>query len=242
SQLEIVVDLAIEDDPHRPVFVGHRLMTGTEVDDGQTPHRHPESSRAADVGPLVVWPAVPNHRRHPSEKRPVRRLTIQPEFSCYTAHGALSGWIAWHSSRYNRSNSLTILSTVNSRSTFRRPSSPRRSTRDGSSRSRTTRSAIASGSPAATRKPVTPSSMTSGVPPTAVATTGTPRAIDSRTALGSPSLSLELSTETRSLLTAVLRASPPRLPRKSTRSAIPTVWTSSRIRPSSGPDPIRCKR
>ena len=38
----------------------------------------------------------------------------------------------------------------------------------------TMRSAIAAASPAGTRYPLTPSSITSGVPPTAVATTGTP--------------------------------------------------------------------
>src|SRR5207247_1217783 len=32
-QIRMVVDLAVEDDPHRAVFVVHRLLTGADVDD-----------------------------------------------------------------------------------------------------------------------------------------------------------------------------------------------------------------
>ena len=36
SQLTVVVDFAVEDDPHRFVFVGERLMAGAQVDDRET--------------------------------------------------------------------------------------------------------------------------------------------------------------------------------------------------------------
>src|SRR5262249_38046751 len=37
-QLAEVVDLAVEDDPDRPILVVNRLMPGRQVDDAQTPH------------------------------------------------------------------------------------------------------------------------------------------------------------------------------------------------------------
>src|SRR5690606_32817563 len=49
-QIAMVVDLTVEDDPDRPVFVGHRLPAAGQVDDGQTP--------MAERDPLVVVEAV----------------------------------------------------------------------------------------------------------------------------------------------------------------------------------------
>ena len=36
AQLAMVVDLAVEDDPDRAVFVGHRLVAAGAIDDRQT--------------------------------------------------------------------------------------------------------------------------------------------------------------------------------------------------------------
>ena len=43
AQLAVVVDLAVEDDPHRAVLVGHRLITAGAIDDRETTmtERHP---------------------------------------------------------------------------------------------------------------------------------------------------------------------------------------------------------
>src|SRR6266446_6248353 len=41
AQDEIVVDLAVEDGPDRPVLVAHRLVAGMQVDDGEAPVAEP---------------------------------------------------------------------------------------------------------------------------------------------------------------------------------------------------------
>ena len=52
-----VVQLAVEDDAARPVFVPNRLLPARKVDDAQPPH--PEEDRAAAPHPALVRPAVP---------------------------------------------------------------------------------------------------------------------------------------------------------------------------------------
>src|SRR5205809_550913 len=76
-----------------------------------------------------------------------------------------------------------------------RPAWPSRQARSRSSSTRPMARARAAGSRGATSRPVAPSSTASGMPPTRVATTGTPAAMDSSAVLGMPSLS-EGSTET----------------------------------------------
>ena len=71
-------------------------------------------------------------------------------------------------------------SQLNSASTRRRPAAPKRAARSGSPQSALTAAASASGSPGGTRTPVSPSTTTSGMPPTRLATTAVPQAIASR--------------------------------------------------------------
>jgi hypothetical protein len=67
AQLAVVVDLAVEDDPDRPVFVVDRLMAGRQIDDAEPPH--------ADAGPLfnqetlVVRAAMPDGVAHRVDER-----------------------------------------------------------------------------------------------------------------------------------------------------------------------------
>src|SRR5437868_1156062 len=67
AELEIVVDLAVEHELQRPVFIRHRLMAGArEIDDGQTSMG--ETDRSLDEESRVVWSAM-NHRvPRPDEK------------------------------------------------------------------------------------------------------------------------------------------------------------------------------
>ena len=59
AELAMVVDLAVEDDPDRAVFVGHRLLAAGPVDDRQAPvtEARPRGVKvAAAIGSAMVQP------------------------------------------------------------------------------------------------------------------------------------------------------------------------------------------
>ena len=126
-------------------------------------------------------------------------------------------------------------SNVNSRCTYWRAFS---ATRSSSMDSRTLGilSAIDSAELSFIKNPVSPSVITSGMPPTAVARTGVPQAIASSITFGSPSvydgITSSLSSFRRSG-SAVCSIQPVTL----TRLPNPDVSTYSRTGPTSGPSP-----
>src|SRR5687768_15782295 len=48
AQLVVVVDLAVENDPHRPIFVGQWLIAARAIDDGEAPVSEGVPGRATD--------------------------------------------------------------------------------------------------------------------------------------------------------------------------------------------------
>jgi hypothetical protein len=56
AQFPVIVDLAIKNHPHRAVFISHRLMAATQIDNAQTPHS--ESASAIYQKPFVIGAAV----------------------------------------------------------------------------------------------------------------------------------------------------------------------------------------
>ena len=56
AQFDEVVDLAVQDNPYRAVFIRDGLLAGREIDDRQTPAR--QADRPGHVMPRVVRPAV----------------------------------------------------------------------------------------------------------------------------------------------------------------------------------------
>src|SRR5215470_3997613 len=69
SELNKVVDLAIEDDLNTAVLVGLRLPAAIEVNDAETPIREPY--RAANVKSLAVRPSVADSFVHPLQETAV---------------------------------------------------------------------------------------------------------------------------------------------------------------------------
>src|SRR5690348_14707563 len=63
----VVVDLAVVDYVQRTVFVGHRLMTGGDVDDTQAAMA--QTDVAVDEEPFVVRTAMPDDVAHRFELR-----------------------------------------------------------------------------------------------------------------------------------------------------------------------------
>ena len=62
-ELAVVVDLAVEDDDLRVVFVEDRLSSARQIDDAEP--SHPEADVAVHVGALVVRPPMTNRLAHP---------------------------------------------------------------------------------------------------------------------------------------------------------------------------------
>ena len=67
AELTVVVDLAVEDDHLRPVFVEDRLSPAVQVDDAETAHA--EADSPADITPLVVGAAMPDCGAHLTQQR-----------------------------------------------------------------------------------------------------------------------------------------------------------------------------
>jgi hypothetical protein len=66
-EARIVIQLAIEDDYDRPVFVGERLVPAGKVDDAQAAHPQPEP--IFDEGAPIVGSPVSDGVAHPKNLR-----------------------------------------------------------------------------------------------------------------------------------------------------------------------------
>src|SRR5687768_12029306 len=62
AQFEVVVDLAVGDDPRRTILVVNGLAAAFQVDDCQSAHS--EADRTVDVEAVVVRPAMANRVTH----------------------------------------------------------------------------------------------------------------------------------------------------------------------------------
>ena len=59
AELQVVVDLAVEGDPHRPVLVRHRLVAGDQVHDRQPAMRECDRSIRRQVHAFAIRAPVP---------------------------------------------------------------------------------------------------------------------------------------------------------------------------------------
>ena len=69
AQLDVIVDLAVEDDGDRLVLVEDRLLAGGDIDDGEPPRPERNARPLPEAG--RVGPAMPQALRHPFEGRSV---------------------------------------------------------------------------------------------------------------------------------------------------------------------------
>ena len=101
AQFLVVVDLAVEDDPHGTVLIGYRLVAGGEVDDAEAPHA--DGAAAIDVEALVVGTAMANLVAHRLHERTFGGLIEQDEtgdathyFTEFSTCGMqLLNWLKW---------------------------------------------------------------------------------------------------------------------------------------------------
>ncbi len=86
-QFAVVVDFSIEHQVNRAVLVFNRLVSGSKVDDAQTPHR--ETRFFAQVEALIIGTAMGDHRAHVAQFLRVHRLASQANDSRDSAHRAV---------------------------------------------------------------------------------------------------------------------------------------------------------
>ena len=61
----MVVDLAVENNPHGPIFVAEGLVSGGKIDDAKAPHADPDATGA--IYPVVVRSAMDYGGAHPPQ-------------------------------------------------------------------------------------------------------------------------------------------------------------------------------
>jgi hypothetical protein len=65
TEHRVVVDFTVEDNPQAVIFIGHRLMSAVDIDDGQATMR--QTYRSVQPYPRSVRTTVLLHRRHASQ-------------------------------------------------------------------------------------------------------------------------------------------------------------------------------
>jgi hypothetical protein len=88
SQFEIVVDLAVVDDPGGSILIVNWLMTAGDVDDGKT--AHPEPGRAIEIETIVVWATMTDGGAHARQERLIDCVTVATNYSDYATHLRIS--------------------------------------------------------------------------------------------------------------------------------------------------------
>ena len=84
AQLLVVVDLAVEDDADRAIFVEHRLLPAGQIDDAEAAHAERHAIR--DVDALFIGPAMHHHPAHRANVLLDAGTPVPPNDSCDTTH------------------------------------------------------------------------------------------------------------------------------------------------------------
>src|SRR5579871_1691116 len=84
SELHVVENLAIKDDPQRAVLVVDWLTAAGYVNDTQARMRKP--NLGIDVKPRIIRAAMPNRGDHPPKRGSAAWIRSATHKSCYAAH------------------------------------------------------------------------------------------------------------------------------------------------------------
>ena len=87
TELLVVVDLAVEDDPRGPVLIADRLIPRQEVDDAQP--AHPETHAGSEVHALAIRPAMSERGAHGVDVPFENRAAVEIDDSGDAAHRSL---------------------------------------------------------------------------------------------------------------------------------------------------------
>ncbi len=92
AQLEIVVDLAVKNDPRRAILIVNRLLPALEIDDREAAHCQADGS--VDIEAVFVRAAMPDRFIHAGQQRFVNRLAVVSNESNDSTH-IWSGILHW---------------------------------------------------------------------------------------------------------------------------------------------------
>ena len=84
AQLEVIIDLAVEDDVNRSVFVRDRLVAAGQINDAEPPNR--QTNAGLDEVAFVIRPAVPQRLRHLLKKRPTISSVFRSDVTSNPTH------------------------------------------------------------------------------------------------------------------------------------------------------------
>ena len=84
AQLAVVVDLAIEDDPDRSIFVADRLLAAVQVDDAQASHAQPDA--ITQVHTFFIRPSMHQHLAHRADFVFKHRFAVKANDSSNATH------------------------------------------------------------------------------------------------------------------------------------------------------------
>ena len=83
-RLKPIEDFTIESDPYGLIFIGHRLVAPTEIDDAQSRMREPHW--AVDIEPRRVRASMVKLTDHSIQESPIDSFTVQKLYSENAAH------------------------------------------------------------------------------------------------------------------------------------------------------------
>ena len=85
TQLEVVENLAVEDDPEGAVLVGDRLLAGAEINNAEPGVA--QAGKAVEINAELVRPAMTNHRQHPADALLLNRVSVgKVDYACNATH------------------------------------------------------------------------------------------------------------------------------------------------------------
>jgi hypothetical protein len=97
SQFNVIEDFTIKSDPYGLIFIGHRLVAPTEIDDAQS--RMSEPHRAVNIEPRRVRTSMVKLTDHSIQESPIDSFTVQKLYSenathTYPALSYATHWLA----------------------------------------------------------------------------------------------------------------------------------------------------
>ena len=84
AELQVVINLAIENDPRRPVLIGDWLLTTLDVDDRQPANAEPYAP--IDVESILIGTSMADGFAHAREQRLVNRFRAVSNYAYNSTH------------------------------------------------------------------------------------------------------------------------------------------------------------
>jgi hypothetical protein len=84
TDLTVIVDFAVKDEPFGAVVIVNRLLAGFQIDDCQTAHR--QSDAIIEIETIFIGPAVADRLAHPLKQIAVNGSSVSANYSGNATH------------------------------------------------------------------------------------------------------------------------------------------------------------